>query len=109
MTRFKDWLPQGVIPAVLPPFHSDFSIDEKSYRKHLCDVVPVDGISAITVNGYSSEVHACTVEEQREVLEITLDEIGDRVPVTAGVYADGSLEAAWIVPWPRRAARRASR
>lgn len=96
MTRFKDWVPHGVIPAVLLPFHTDFSIDGKSYRKHLRDVVAVDGISAITVNGHSSEVHACTVDEQREVLAITLDEIGDRVPVIAGVYADGSLEAARI-------------
>src|SRR5271168_249360 len=96
MTRFNDWTPHGVIPAVLLPFHDDLSIDEKAHRKHLRDVVGVDGISAITVNGHSSEVHACTIEEQCEVLELTLDEIGDRVPVIAGVYADGSLEAARI-------------
>jgi 4-hydroxy-tetrahydrodipicolinate synthase len=96
MGRYKDWTPHGVIPAVLLPFRTDFSIDETSYRKHLRDVAAVDGISAITVNGHSSEVHACTVDEQREVLAITLDEIGDRVPVVAGVYADGSLEAARI-------------
>jgi 4-hydroxy-tetrahydrodipicolinate synthase len=96
MSRYKDWTPHGVIPAVLLPFRADFSIDETSYRKHLRDVAAVDGISAITVNGHSSEVHACTVDEQREVLAITLDEVGDRVPVVAGVYADGSLEAARI-------------
>jgi 4-hydroxy-tetrahydrodipicolinate synthase len=94
MTGFRDWMPQGVIPAVLLPFKADFSIDERAYRKHLRDVVAVDGISAITVNGHSCEVHACTADEQRRVLEITLDEIGDRVPVVAGIYADGSLEAA---------------
>jgi 4-hydroxy-tetrahydrodipicolinate synthase len=96
MTIFKDWKPHGVIPAVLLPFHTDFSIDEGSYRKHLRDVVAVEGISAITVNGHSSEVHACSVDEQRQVLAITLDEIGDQVPVISGVYADGSLEAARI-------------
>jgi 4-hydroxy-tetrahydrodipicolinate synthase len=96
MTSFKDWMPDGVIPAVLLPFKPDFSIDEKSYRKHLRDIVAVDGISAITVNGHSSEVHACTFDEQRRVLAVTLDEIGARVPVVAGVYADGSLEAARI-------------
>jgi 4-hydroxy-tetrahydrodipicolinate synthase len=96
MTNFPGWVPHGVIPAVLLPFHADFAIDEKSYRKHLRDVVAVDGISAVTVNGHSSEVHACTVEEQREVLRITMDEIGARVPVIAGIYADGSIEAARI-------------
>ena len=96
MTSFKDWLPRGVIPAVLLPFKSDFSIDEAAYRKHLRDVAAVTGISALTVNGHSSEVHACTVDEQREVMRITTDELGDRLPVIAGLYADGSLEAARI-------------
>jgi 4-hydroxy-tetrahydrodipicolinate synthase len=87
-------MPRGVIPAVLLPFHADFSIDEPAYRRHLRDVVAVRGIAALTVNGHSSEVHACTPDEQREVLRITLDEVGDRLPVIAGIYADGSLEAA---------------
>ena len=90
----SDWTPEGVIPAVLLPFRADFSIDEPAYRAHLREVAAVRGISAITVNGHSSEVHACTVDEQREVLRITMAEIGDRLPVVAGVYADGSLEAA---------------
>src|SRR2546430_13343208 len=96
MTRFKDWLPQGVIPAVLLPFKPDFSVDEAAYRKHLRDVAAIAGISALTVNGHSSEVHACTVDEQRVVMRITMDELGDRLPIIAGVYADGSLEAARI-------------
>jgi 4-hydroxy-tetrahydrodipicolinate synthase len=96
MSKFKDWIPHGVIPAVLLPFHTDFSIDEESYRKHLRDVAAVEGISAVTVNGHSCEVHACNLDEQRRVLAVTLDEIGDRLPIVAGVYADGSLEAARI-------------
>jgi len=96
MTSFKDWQPRGVIPAVLLPFKPDFSVDETAYRKHLRDVAAVAGISALTVNGHSSEVHACTVDEQREVIRITMDELGGRLPIIAGVYADGSLEAARI-------------
>ncbi len=95
-TRFKDWTPQGVIPAVLLPFHADFSIDAASYRRHLRDVGGVDGISALTVNGHSSEIHACTFDEQRAVMQLTMDEIGDRLPIVSGIYADGSLEAARI-------------
>ncbi len=94
MTSFKDWVPQGVIPAVLLPFRADFSIDEAAYRRHLRDVAGVRGVAALTVNGHSCEVHACTSDEQREVLRLTLDEVGDRLPVIAGIYADGSLEAA---------------
>jgi 4-hydroxy-tetrahydrodipicolinate synthase len=96
MTRFKDWQPRGVIPAVLLPFRSDFTIDEAAYRGHLRDVASAGGIAALTVNGHSSEVHACTLDEQREVLRITMEEVGDRLPIVAGIYADGSLEAARI-------------
>jgi len=87
------FVPSGVIPAVLLPFHEDFSIDEASYRAHLRDVTSVQGLSAITTNAHSSEVASCTFEEQRRVLELTMDEVGDKVPVVNGVYADGSLQA----------------
>lgn len=85
--------PEGVIPAVLLPFHEDFSIDEDSYRSHLRDVVAVEGVTAVTTNAHASEVASCTFDEQRQVLDITLDEVGSRVKVIQGVYADGSFEA----------------
>jgi 4-hydroxy-tetrahydrodipicolinate synthase len=94
VARSVEWQPAGVIPAVLLPFHADFSIDETAYRGHLRNIAAVEGIAALTVNGHSSEVHACTPDEQREVLRITMEEVGDRIPVVAGIYADGSLEAA---------------
>ncbi len=96
MPRFPDFVPGGVIPAVLLPFRDDLALDVPSYRTHLRDVAAVPGLSALTVNGHSSEVHACTLDEQRQVLDLTMDEIGDRLPVVSGVYADGSLEAARI-------------
>jgi len=92
----RPYMPAGVIPAVLLPFHEDLSIDEASYRAHLRDVAAVEGLSAVTTNAHASEVASCTFEEQRRVLAITMDEIGERLPVVNGVYADGSLEAARI-------------
>jgi 4-hydroxy-tetrahydrodipicolinate synthase len=89
------FVPAGVIPAVLLPFHEDLSIDEASYRRHLRDVASVEGVSAITVNAHASEVASCTFDEQRRVLEISKEELGE-VPIVNGVYADGSLEAARI-------------
>jgi 4-hydroxy-tetrahydrodipicolinate synthase len=94
MARFKDFQPRGVIPACLLPFHDDFAIDEQGYRKHLQDVVAVAGISAITVNAHASEAASCSDDEQERVLALTMDEVGDRVPVVNGIYADGSHYAA---------------
>ncbi len=96
MPRHKSYIPHGVIPAVLLPFHDDLSIDEKSFRRHLRDVTAANGLSAVTVNAHSTEVASCTFEEQHRVLDLTLDEIGDKFPVVNGIWADGSVEAARI-------------
>lgn len=88
------YVPAGVIPAVLLPFHDDLSIDEASYRSHLRDVAAVEGVSAITVNAHASEVASCTFEEQQRILQLTREEV--RLPIVNGVYADGSLQAARI-------------
>mgnify|MGYP001791503291 CR=1 FL=1 len=93
MGRFTDFVPKGVIPATLLALNEDYSIDERSTRKHLADCALVDGVTAATVNGHASEIHACTFEEQRRILDISLEEVGDKVPLVNGVYADGSHEA----------------
>jgi 4-hydroxy-tetrahydrodipicolinate synthase len=94
--RHRDFVPQGVIPAVLLPFHEDLSIDEASFRSHLRDVSSVRGLSAITINAHSTEVASCTEDEQRRVMEIAAEEVGDTHPIIHGIWADGSLQAARI-------------
>lgn len=94
MARFNDYVPHGVIPAALLAFDADFAIDEGETRRHLSYVADVAGITAVTVNGHSSEVHACSFDEQARLLDIAGEEIGDKVPLINGIYADGSLEAA---------------
>jgi 4-hydroxy-tetrahydrodipicolinate synthase len=96
MRPFPDFVPQGVIPATLLALNEDLTIDRKGTRKHLRDCALVAGVTAVTVNGHASEVHACSFEEQERLLADSLDEVGDRVPLIAGVYADGSIEAARI-------------
>jgi 4-hydroxy-tetrahydrodipicolinate synthase len=96
MPRHKSFNPQGVIPAVILPFHDDLSIDEASFRKHLRDVTAVEGLSAVTVNAHSTEVASCSFDEQKRVLDITQEEVGAKLPIVNGVWADGSLEAARI-------------
>jgi len=102
MSTAKPYEPAGVIPACLLPFHPDLSIDEPSYRKHLRDVSRVQRLSGITINAHATEVASCTFEEQERILAITMDEVGDRIPIVHGVYADGSLEAARIARMAQR-------
>src|SRR3981189_1767603 len=96
MPRHAHYIPHGVIPAVLLPFNDDLAIDEKSFHSHLRAVAAVKGLSAVTINAHSTEVASCSFDEQRRVLDVTQDEIGDRLPIVNGVWADGSMEAARI-------------
>ena len=96
MARFDDYQPAGVIPATLLAFNDDLSMVAAATISHLRDVAGIDGISAITVNGHASEIHACSFDEQRRILDLTLDTVGDALPIINGIYADGSLEAARI-------------
>ena len=84
MSYRKNLSLEGVIPATLISFNQDLSIDEKESRKHINFCAKTNGISAITVNGHSSEVHACNFEEQKQILSMSLDEVGDNIPIING-------------------------
>ncbi|MBA4740185.1 MAG: dihydrodipicolinate synthase family protein [Burkholderiales bacterium] len=96
MPTYKNFIPSGVIPATLLILKEDLTIDDVATRRHTRDCALTSGVSAVTVNGHASEVHACSFEEQQQILDATMDEVGDHVPVINGVYADGSQEAARI-------------
>ena len=83
----------GIIPANLLPFHTDFSIDELEYRRHLSWLAGVAGVTAITCNGHAAEVSSLTREERQRALAIAGEEVGNRVQLIAGVFAEGTLEA----------------
>src|ERR671930_778101 len=83
----------GVMPANLLPFTADLSIDERAYRKHLRWLADTRGVTGIVANGHAAEVSSLSREERRRALAIALDEVGNRCPVVAGVYSDGTQEA----------------
>jgi 4-hydroxy-tetrahydrodipicolinate synthase len=93
MTGSIPFDPRGVIPACLLPFTRDLEIDEPAFRRHLSDLAAVEGISAITVNGHAVEVHALEFGEQRRCIEIARDELGDTMPIVAGIFTGDSREA----------------
>lgn len=91
-----EFTPAGVIPAVLLPFDHDETINQSAYREHLRSVVKSAPVSAVTVNGHSQEIDTLSWSEQAQVLEITVEEVGDHLPIVAGIYHDGSTRAAEI-------------
>jgi 4-hydroxy-tetrahydrodipicolinate synthase len=96
MRHFPNYQPAGVIPATLLALNDDFSINEAETRRHLSHVAQTRGLSSITVNGHASEILSCPFDEQKRILELSLDEVGDKIPLVNGVFASGSLEAARV-------------
>jgi 4-hydroxy-tetrahydrodipicolinate synthase len=92
----------GVIPANLLPFDADLRIDEGNYRRHIRYLVDTEGVSGITTNAHASEVATLTLEEQKQVLNMTLEEVAGKVPVVCGVYEDGTYKAAEIARMAER-------
>jgi 4-hydroxy-tetrahydrodipicolinate synthase len=83
----------GCIPANLLPFTADLAIDEHAYRAHLRWLADAPGVTGIVANGHAAEVSSLDREERKRALAIALDEVASKVPVIAGVYADGTHEA----------------
>jgi 4-hydroxy-tetrahydrodipicolinate synthase len=83
----------GIMPANLLPFTADLEIDEPAYRRHLRWLADTPGVTGLVANGHAAEVSSLDREERRRALAIALDEVGDRCPVVAGVYSDGTREA----------------
>ncbi len=83
----------GCIPANLLPFTADLQIDEPAYRKHIRWLADAKGVTGIVANGHAAEVSSLSREERKRALAIALDEVAGKVPVIAGVYSDGTLEA----------------
>src|SRR5262247_776009 len=81
----------GVMPANVLPFTADLAIDEPAYRRHLRWLAHTKGVTGIVANGHAAEVSSLSHEERARA--IALDEVAGAVPIIAGVYADGSLEA----------------
>lgn len=94
MSGKRKFAAKGVIPATLAVFDDDFALDMVATNRHLRQVADTRGLTAITVNGHASEVHACSFDEQRRILAESLAEVGDELPLVNGVYADGSAHAA---------------
>ena len=83
----------GIIPANLLPFNSDFSIDEKNYRRHLSWLANTSGVTGIVCNGHAAEVSSLNREERRKALAIAVEEVGDKVPLISGIFTESTLEA----------------
>ncbi len=83
---------KGLFPATVLPMTEDEQIDEpalRSYMRHVAES-PIKGVA---INVDTGEAAHLTHEERVRVIEIVVEEIGDRVPVIAGLPAQFTEQA----------------
>lgn len=82
---------KGVIPAVLSVFDKDENLDEQGTREFIRHLLSYD-IGGLYVTGSTGETFLMTSEERMRQLEITMEEVGDKVPVVVHVGAMSTRE-----------------
>ena len=90
-----------VITAMVTPFGADGHIDLAATRavaRHLVD----SGCDGLVLSGTTGEAPTTTDAEKLAVLDVVLDEVGDRAMITAGV---GSYDTAHSVHLAQESAR----
>lgn len=80
---------KGVIPAMVTPFDEKENLDEARLRKVVRFLVD-GGVNGLYLTGSTGEAFTMTPDERKQVVEITLDEVGGKIPVIVHVGAIGT-------------------
>ena len=74
---------KGIISPILTPMNEDESINEKELRNQVNRMIDA-GIHGIFPFGTNGESYILTIDEKKQILEIVIDEVDNRVPIYAG-------------------------
>lgn len=80
----------GVIAFPVTPFQADLSLDVGGLRRNL-DALLRHEVAAVVAAGGTGELYSLTPREQLEVVRATVEAVGRRVPVIAGVGLNAPL------------------
>lgn len=100
MEKTLNSLPDGIIPALITPFHDTGELNEQATRQLVSHLIE-QGVHGFYACGSSGEAFLLSPEERMRYLEIVLDETAGRVPVIAHV---GTMDTDTSVKLARHAA-----
>ncbi len=86
----------GIIPPLVTPFTADGEIDEVKLRGQARFML-AKGVDGVCVGGSTGEGHTLSRDELVRAVTVTLEEVGDRMPVVAGVIVDSTRQAVQTV------------
>lgn len=82
----------GAGTAIVTPFTSSGAIDEQALRKFVAWQVE-EGIDYLVPCGSTGEAATMTADEQRRVVEITVEVVAGRIPIVAGAGSNDTARA----------------
>lgn len=82
---------QGAMVAIVTPFKAG-QVDEASFRQ-LIEFQIANGTNAIVPCGTTGESATLTFSEHERIIEITVEQVGKRIPVIAGTGSNNTEEA----------------
>lgn len=77
------FVPKGIIPPIVTPFHEDGSINYEVYRQMIEHLI-ANGVHGIFPMGTTGEFYAVEESEYQKLLEVTVEAVAGRVDVYAG-------------------------
>ncbi|NJD04326.1 MAG: dihydrodipicolinate synthase family protein [Ruminiclostridium sp.] len=80
---------KGIIPPIITPIEDNEDVDEKSLRKVINYCIS-NGLHGIFIAGSAGETMSLTAKQRNRAINITLEEVGGRVPVFCGVMDSGT-------------------
>jgi 4-hydroxy-tetrahydrodipicolinate synthase len=91
----KNTIFTGAGCAIITPMHEDGSIDWEELGR-IIDHQIAHGTDAIVIAGTTGEASTFSDEEHVESVRFTVDKVGGRVPVVAGVGSNHTDYAVWL-------------
>lgn len=84
---------KGIIPPIVTPFRADGSIDEELHRREVRYMVETARVHGLAVCGSTGEGHTLSTDECRDLVAWTMEEVGGRIPVIAGIITNSTVAA----------------
>jgi len=81
----------GVQVVTVTPFREDFSLDEEGLRNNTRFLIR-SGVHGLQPTGSTGEFWNLTPNEHKRVMEIVVNEVGDRIPVVPGTGYSGTKQ-----------------
>lgn len=93
---------EGTIVAMVTPFTSEDEVNEAGMRENINYLIE-NGVDGILAAGTTGESATITHEEQRNMIDVLIDEVNGRVKTIAGAGSNSTKEALSLVKYAENA------